>query len=605
MQKSQTSDGQVARLKSLLFDEEQQALAQVRQMVGDHHARIGTDKRFQHSVAEIIANALRDAEVTHHRDLAAAISPVVVAGIRREIANSRDEMVDALYPILGRLVSAYVSSTVREFMDGANTQLESRLSARRLRLRIKSLVTGRPYGELLLASTQRFQLKEILLIRRNSGILLDRWQADPFADEDAESGGDSLVSGLLTAIMDFAEEAFDDEASQLRTLDIGTGRIYLRATPAFLLALICVGQETRQFRTRLDKELFRILEEYADVVSAPDPAEDKPRLRAILPTLAERLSTVVDEEKRKPVLAIGLLGLIAALVAGAIGWSTWKGSQVAELQADVERVIAEQPGLTGYPLTVQVAPDRTKVSVTGLAPSPAAGATLTGAVEQSIRPIPLETQLAYVPSTESLQNALAELADIAGKLSALEPALAATASAQGLAEVSERVQAISSQLAGIESKLLQTPSSSTVEMLAASVRDLSQRLDDPRRILRQWTETHAIFFGEETEFRSPAQAQQRLETLSRLVMATDASLRVIGYTGETGGIGQNRRLADARANRVADALVALGVPRARIIVIGRSRGPYLSDQTGPEGGNRRVEFEIAFQGEQVAPTTGR
>ena len=144
-----------------------------------------------------------------------------------------------------------------------------------------------------------------------------------------------------------------------------------------------------------------------------------------------------------------------------------------------------------------------------------------------------------------------------------------------------------------------------VATLAASVRDLSQRLDDPRRILRQWTEANAIFFGEETEYRSPAQAQQRLETLSRLVMATDASLRVIGYTDGTGGLAQNRRLAADRANRVADELVALGVPPARVIAIGRSRGPYLSDRKGPDGGNRRVEFEIAFQGEQVAPATGR
>lgn len=605
MRKSAASDDEVARLKNLLFDEEQRALDQVRKLVGDHHARIGTDRRFQHSVSEIIANALRDAEVTHHRDLAAAISPVVVAGIRREIANSRDEMVDALYPILGRLVSAYVSSTVREFMDEANAQLESRLSARRLRLRIKSLLTGRPYGELLLANTSRFELQEMLLIRRGSGILLDHWQAEPSADEDAETGSDSLVSGLLTAITDFAEEAFDDDVTQLRTLDIGRGRIHLRATPAYLLALICGGPETGRFRKRLDKELFGVLEEYADVVGDPDAAEDKPRLRAILPTLAERLTTIVEAEKRPPVLAVGILALIGVSVAGAIGWSIWKDAQVANIRADVERVIAQQPGLKGYPLTVDVAPDRTKVSVTGLAPSPAAGAKLAGAAGQAISPIPLETHLAYVPSTESLQRALAELTDLAGKLRALEPALAATASAKGLAEVSDKVEALSGRLAGVESKLLQSPSSSTVEKLAATVQDLSKRLDDPRRVLRQWTRTNAVFFGEGAEFRSPAEAKTRLEALSRLVMATDASLRVIGYTDGTGGVGQNRRLATARADRVADELVALGVPRARVIVIGRSRGPYLSDKKGPGSGNRRVEFEIAFRGEQVAPETGR
>ncbi|MBC7911776.1 MAG: hypothetical protein H7Y30_14820, partial [Pyrinomonadaceae bacterium] len=80
---------EVGRIKDLLFGEERRVLTQVQQLVSRHEERIGTDDRLQQSVSQIIALALRDAQITQHEQLAAAISPLVMAGVKREILNSR------------------------------------------------------------------------------------------------------------------------------------------------------------------------------------------------------------------------------------------------------------------------------------------------------------------------------------------------------------------------------------------------------------------------------------------------------------------------------------------------------------------------------------
>ena len=51
---------------------------------------------------------------------------------------------------------------------------------------------------------------------------------------------------------------------------------------------------------------------------------------------------------------------------------------------------------------------------------------------------------------------------------------------------------------------------------------------------------------------------------------------------------------------VVDALADRGVPRALLVAVGRPIGGDISPTVGPQSPNRRVEFEIGFDGEAVA-----
>ena len=76
-----------------------------------------------------------------------------------------------------------------------------------------------------------------------------------------------------------------------------------------------------------------------------------------------------------------------------------------------------------------------------------------------------------------------------------------------------------------------------------------------------------------------------LQALADMVKETGAKLRVTGYADSaTGSASLNQKLSEARANRVADELVKLGVSRDNLIVEGMGGVATLK----PNSYNRRV-----------------
>jgi outer membrane protein OmpA-like peptidoglycan-associated protein len=74
-------------------------------------------------------------------------------------------------------------------------------------------------------------------------------------------------------------------------------------------------------------------------------------------------------------------------------------------------------------------------------------------------------------------------------------------------------------------------------------------------------------------------------------------VRVVGYTDGLGGADRNSPLSLSRANKVESDLIAAGVPRNRLIVLGRTDLRNISNDEGAGSPNRRVEFEVGFEGE--------
>lgn len=210
------SEFEFDRLKQLLLRPETDRLEATEARVEALDQRVGTPDRLEAATSEILVEAFRKAEIARHRELAGAVAPVVVAAIRNEIKNSRDMMVEALYPITGRLVTAAVANAFRDLVADLNERLERSLSTRYWRLRFRSLVTGRPLSELALADAQRPEVRRLLLLERGSGRLVASWHADDETDDQSE-----LVSGLIAAITEFAASVYGSRSGELRTLDLG------------------------------------------------------------------------------------------------------------------------------------------------------------------------------------------------------------------------------------------------------------------------------------------------------------------------------------------------------------------------------------------------
>lgn len=119
----------------------------------------------------------------------------------------------------------------------------------------------------------------------------------------------------------------------------------------------------------------------------------------------------------------------------------------------------------------------------------------------------------------------------------------------------------------------------------------------PRERLEAFAKAHAIFFSTDLDYRDSEATTRWLTELATLAKAAQVTLRLVGYTDETGNNVRNVSLAQERAAKVRDELIARGVGADRILSVGRASALDISDIRGAGTPNRRVEIEIAFEGE--------
>lgn len=674
----------VDRLKELLFETETRALSEVqqrlskseaereaaerdRQLFADRletvFARAGTEERFQTAVATVLDGALRHAENERHAELSSAMAPLVVRTIRAEIVNSRDEMVEALYPITGRLVKAYVASAISDLAAEINRRVEGNA----VMLRLRSLLSGKSVAQLALADSGCPRVEELYIIRRGTGELLGSWP------QSADGNQDHAMSGVLAAINEFASDAFGENGTALRQIDLGPSRIYLRASPLYLLAARCSGVAPASTEQMIDDAFLSSIEHVHDAAKA----QARPSYPPLLMALSDRLSSGFDaaaaSQRTKQVSPfLVLLSVLGLLLAGTAAWVGLDRYLVSRTHATAQAAIAETPDTKGYLIDVDVASFGRRVAVTGLTqddrvktnilerlrqtlpsttiidrltPLPGAHGEIGPAIEnaavagsllnatqrlqRAAADLPAISDLAETSaqkallskSTAALTDALRrlqnpavhrsrddqhrlsqELRQVASSLATLVAGTRAatdnadTTAPRSLAEAARRLDLAAEQLATVTAALLQASAArSTVPTPAPPIVRAPDITAFER--LAVWVRSHAVFFSDDLTYRDEQRANDTLNELAGLMRETEALVRVVGYTDAKGTTDRNTALSGNRARRVHDVLVSLGVPPSRLVVVGRQDANQISAEVGGASFNRRVEFELGFDGE--------
>ena len=561
-QATELASPELGLLKRLLFRTEQSRLDALQDRTEALAARVGDDAHLEKATADVLAGAFRRAEIANHRELSQAIAPLVVAAIRSEIVNSRDVMVEALYPITGRLVSASVAAAFRDLVANINARLDRLLSTQIWRLRLRALLTGRPMSEVLLEAARRPQVRLMLAIERDSGRLLASWRADgvgqesssqePSSQERSSKESPELVGGMIAAISQFAVEAFARDHGELRTLDMGASRILLRASARLIVAAEFLGEPHSGDEQRMDRALYALIED------APEGPND-----ARLALLAADLTSPPERKTNgKLKLALALLALLAGFWAwhGPVRSFVWEH----RLRASYDKAVAEQAGLAAWPL--QLSLDRgTKIArIRGLAPEDADIEALSKVVGEAGTPYSVETQVIRVATSAGL-------------------ATEAQAQRERASALKGAVEDLSGRLGGSD------------QWRAA--RDAEAHA--PAKALAELADKTAIEFGDDLDYADPARANHQIAALAARLKATGLGLRVVGYSDQSGSAATNLKVSQQRADKVAAELVADGVESTKVASVGRSVESAISAPGGPlSRRNRRVTFEMPMPAEQ-------
>lgn len=378
------------------IETEAQQREELKQKISQVFERVGTSERFTNNVAAVLDGALRQAEVNRHSELSDAMAPLVVSTIKAELRNSQDEMVEALYPITGRLVSAYVASAIKDL----TAQINRRLEQNALMLRLQSLTTGRSVAELAMAGGGDFKVDELYLIRRGSGELAAHWP------DRGPGGREQLMSGVLSAVNEFANEALAADQGSLRQIDLGNAKVYLRGSPLYLLAAKCSGSANTALEQTLDEAFLAAVEMQHEITShAADFKTAAKEQASLLAELGQHLEAKISEQAASlpaPVRGGPLKVLLALIILPLLGWLSWNwytAHQRAHVEEAAIRVIAATSAMQGYPTKLQTSPLGRVLTVQGLAPSQDVKARVVDRLTKVLTGTEIRDQLAVVPGS--------------------------------------------------------------------------------------------------------------------------------------------------------------------------------------------------------------
>lgn len=293
-------------------------------------------------ISPLIADILADQISTSRDDIARAIAPVIGEAIRRQVYQAREDIIDALYPVIGQMIAKAVTESLRELaqkIDGQlrqGFQLAFDLDYWRARLR------GVSSNEYRLRDALPFEVREIFLIQRDTGLLICHRSADE------EQPDRDLVSGMLTAIRDFAREAFGrDESGELGAITYETRQILIEAAGAAYLAVVIEGVEPQHFRQTMRDALVAVHEKRYDDLRLFDGGNQS-LVELAGRTLSQRLQLGAKAKARQTsaftqrLILGGLIGLIMLPFIICGGW-IWR------VEASFAALSAPPPTATATP----------------------------------------------------------------------------------------------------------------------------------------------------------------------------------------------------------------------------------------------------------------
>lgn len=243
-------NGGLSALKEILFEEESKKYLELSDKLKEVNHKIEEslkDKSLPESeVNEIIQ------KVVHV--MPEKMGPAITATLKVQISESRDEVVQALFPIIGQMIKKYVAQEIEVLTERIDRQLEETLSLDGIKLRLKALFTGVKYSELMLQKAKEPQIQQIFIIEENSGILMASYSRGKALEED-------MVAGMLTAIKSFVEDAFEDASKSLESINYHDFNIYVQNFNKFYISVAMTGIISASYKKRLDDTILLFVKE--------------------------------------------------------------------------------------------------------------------------------------------------------------------------------------------------------------------------------------------------------------------------------------------------------------------------------------------------------
>jgi DNA-binding transcriptional MerR regulator len=227
----------LSQLREILLKEDRVALAEIQQILNEKDL-------LAQKVSPIIEDHLENLRKNFPQEYA----KIVNRQIEQKLKSSQQEIIDVIYPALGKMITKFIGLQFQELKDGIDERVNSIFSKQGLLGWFKYKLFGFKDKDAFIADIDKPVLEEVFFVQKNTGLLLGNATLNPTDNRD-------VVAGMLTAIKSFVEDAFQKNDADLDMIQYGTYRILLHNFPNYYCALALKGsistKEETEFRNKI------------------------------------------------------------------------------------------------------------------------------------------------------------------------------------------------------------------------------------------------------------------------------------------------------------------------------------------------------------------
>jgi len=300
-----------------------------------------------------IVNRLIDKNYETSQDkISSQMAPLIGSAIREQIKSQKDDVVDALYPVLGNMISRYVTKTLEDMLSKINAQIQDGLSIKSLKRKLKAKIQGVSESELLLNENATANIRALLLIHKETGIVLAHSENPNKPVSEPE-----MLASMMTAIRSFVNDWIEQnsDSQELGEIEYGGNKIIIEASGYSYLAVIVEGSAYRATYDKIRETLENIVLHHGDSIREFNGDLDKFANIEIYREISILLDpdTKPKEDTKKRAIH-PLMFLIPSVLLLWGGYSYYKSYLNEKLTQTITQRLYQTPQLTSYRLGVYV-----------------------------------------------------------------------------------------------------------------------------------------------------------------------------------------------------------------------------------------------------------
>jgi len=594
--------------------------------------RLDSPRLLAEDVSRVLPEAI-SLRSARDKKIQIALEPITEKAIQSSIKKDRRVLVDALFPVMGPAIRKAIASAIQGMVQAFNQILEHSLSKQGLKWRWEAARTQKTFAEVVLLHTLVYQVEQVFLIHKDTGLVLQHVGAKTVVSQDPD-----LVSGMLTAIKDFVQDSFGGQKDEvLDTLRVGDRSVWIEHGSHAILAAVVRGNPPVDLQITLRDALAEIHFKQSEVMEKFEG--DVTPFEEIRYILDDCLKAQFKQERKKKSHLLWIILVAVALLLGFWSVGAYRNHHrwshfVSELR--------NQPGIVITSIEKKAAKHHIYGLRDPLAPDPASFLKQSGF--RSDRVIfhwePYHSQYPKY-ALQRLIIILEPPETIRLELKNGVLHVAGSALQQWLADTRRKINAFpwiakynDDDVFNIDTRL-KPPQTVTFEIkerkLYAHGTASHQWINEARNTikaapgilnfndkeltdvdlerlyrLKKEIERQSIFFKADQKNRVEGQEEavekllKQLKEFDALALAVKKKyhIEIIGHTDETGNEEQNLQISERRAETLRSILIARGLPAKNFIIKGVGSTKPLRKEINEENRsfNRRATFKVTLPG---------